>query len=90
MRTVRTRPVHIGDRFVGLAIESVETNEHRSQEGSRFSALVEPIALVVGASESARAIDMRGEPVDLGALGRDVPALYAELRKHGESPGFAR
>ena len=79
MRVMRARPVHTGQRFVLLAIESVESHGHRSPEGCRFSALVEPIALVVCGHGPPRALDMHGEPVDIDALRRDVPALDSDL-----------
>ena len=90
MRAIRVRPVHAGQRFVLIAIESVESHGHRSHGGCRFSALVEPVALVVCGPGPARALDMHGNPVEMEALRRDVPALDSALGTYDQSIGLAR
>ena len=90
MRALRARLVRIDRRTALIAIESVESHEHRSCDGSRFSACVEPVALVVCKPAPARALDMQGNPVDLDALRRDVPALDAEIDAYDQSFDLAR
>ncbi|NNC66154.1 MAG: hypothetical protein HKN84_15325 [Gammaproteobacteria bacterium] len=90
MRTFRTRPVRISQRSVVIAIECVESHRYRSSNGCRFSAFVEPVALVVCSPETVRALDMQGNPVDVDALRRDVPALDAEIDTYDQSFDLAR
>lgn len=85
MRTFRTRPVRVDRRLALIAIESVEWHRHRSSNGCRFSAFVEPIALVVCGPEAVHAIDIQGNPVDVGKLRRTIPDLDAELGTYDRS-----
>ncbi|MDH3420230.1 MAG: hypothetical protein OEQ25_16655 [Gammaproteobacteria bacterium] len=85
MRTFRARPVRVDQRLALIAIESVEWHRHRSSSSCRFSAFVEPIALVVCGPETVRALDMQGNSVDMDELRRNVPGLDAELGTYDRS-----
>lgn len=90
MNVFRTRPVRIHERLILIAIESVECVPHKSINGCRFFARVEPTALVICGPEAARALDMHGNPVDVEELRRHVPALDADLDTYGQSFDLAR
>ena len=79
METFRARPVSVEQRFSLIAIECVESHRHRSSNGCRFSALLEPVALVVCGPETIRALDMQGNAMDVDELRRNVPELDSEL-----------
>lgn len=79
MTTFRPRQLHVDRGLALIAIESVETYRHGSNSGYRFSATVEPIALVICGPDTVRALDMQGDPVDVDGLRRDVPDLDCEI-----------
>ena len=90
MRSLRARPVRIDEQLALVAIEAVESHERRSDNGCGFFVNVEPVAVVICGAEPVRALDMRGSPVDVDRLERDVPSLGSMLGAINPFPGSAR
>ena len=81
MTRLRVRELHRGETLRVQAVESIDVQRVRSDNGYRLFAQLQPVAVIVGDADAVKAFDMAAQEIDLANLRALVPELSGDTDK---------